>query len=61
MPPVEGFWWLSTKPAAPDDRRHGLGDRSDLTLNPDGSLDLIVQSKPPAVAQIPEPRLSPRA
>jgi hypothetical protein len=52
-PPVEGFWWLSTRPPAVDDRRHGLGDRSDLTLNPDGSLDLIVQSTPPAVAQIP--------
>lgn len=58
-PPVEGFWWLSTRPAAPDDRRRGLGDRSDLALNPDGSLDIIIQSTPPAVAQIPNWLASP--
>jgi hypothetical protein len=53
LPPAHAFWWLSVRPPASFARRPGLGSRSDLALNPDGSLDLIVQHEAPAVAEIP--------
>jgi len=46
-PPVHDFWWLSAWPPASFDHRHGLGDRNDLALDPDGSLEILVQSAPP--------------
>ena len=52
-PPSHAFWWLSARPPASYDQRHGLGDRSGLTLNRDGSLDLVIQQAPPPAAQIP--------
>ncbi|MCY1182476.1 hypothetical protein D9M73_230380 [compost metagenome] len=29
-------------------KRHHLGDRTGLTANPDGSVDIILQPQPPA-------------
>ena len=53
LPPVDAFWSLTLYdssgffvPNAID--RWALNDRSDLTFNPDGSLDLYVQSAPPS-------------
>jgi hypothetical protein len=53
LPPVAAFWWLSAHPTAPHDHRHGIGDRCELALNADGSLDLVIQHRAPRVAQIP--------
>jgi hypothetical protein len=53
LPPVEAFWWLSAQPAAAAIGRQGVGDRNDLVLNRDGSLDILIQSAPPAPRQIP--------
>jgi hypothetical protein len=52
-PPVHGFWWLSVRPTSSFGPRHGLGSRSDLALNPDGSLDLFIQHEPPEASKIP--------
>ena len=41
MPPVHGFWSLSTPAGA-------LGDRDGLGLEPDGSLVIHIQHRPPA-------------
>jgi hypothetical protein len=53
LPPAEASWWLSAAPGASWDGRRGLGDRSDPNLNPDGSLDLIIQKAIPSVAEVP--------
>jgi len=46
-PPVRAFWWLSARPSGSRELQHGLGSRSDLTLNSDGSLDIVAQHDPP--------------
>jgi hypothetical protein len=53
LPPAEAFWWLSALPATAVVGRHGVGDRNDLVLNHDGSLDLLIQSTPPEPNLIP--------
>jgi hypothetical protein len=53
LPPVHAFWRLSARPAASYDQRRGIGDRSDLALNADGSVDILIQRLPPAISQIP--------
>lgn len=47
LPPVRAFWRLSV-----NEHSHVIGDRSDLILNPDGSLDLIVQHAAPEASEI---------
>jgi hypothetical protein len=47
LPPVRGFWRLYTRPTASADRRHGIGNRNDLSLDDDGALDLIIHDRPP--------------
>ncbi|MCR5878825.1 DUF1254 domain-containing protein [Phenylobacterium sp. J367] len=47
LPPVHAFWRLCTRPAASPDKRYGLSNHSDLLLNADGSLDLLIQNAPP--------------
>jgi hypothetical protein len=47
MPPVRGFWRLYTRPTASADKRHGIGNRNDLSLADDDSLDLIIHDRPP--------------
>ena len=53
LPPVQGFWsltmyndqmYLADNPIA----RYAIGDRDDLRFNGDGSLDILIQHKPPA-------------
>ena len=53
LPSVQAFWRLSVGGPSVKDRSHGLGDRSDLVLGPDGSLDIFVQHAPPASRHIP--------
>jgi hypothetical protein len=53
LPPAEAFWWLSALPATAATGRHGVGDRNDLVLNRDGSLDILIQSAPPEPNLIP--------
>ena len=55
LPPAKAFWSVTAYGA--DDalidnpiKRYALGDRDPLVLNPDGSLDLLIQSEPPASA-----------
>jgi hypothetical protein len=53
-PPVEAFWSLFATTHARRDAsaaRRGISDRNDLALNPDGSLDLILQHDPPGGGQ----------
>lgn len=52
LPPVNAFWSITAY--GPDNffidnpvNRYALSDRDPLTFNPDGSLDLFVQAKPP--------------
>jgi hypothetical protein len=52
LPPVQAFWWLSPEPAGDYGHRPSVGDRSDLVLGADGSLDLLIQAKPPQASQI---------
>lgn len=52
VPPVHDFWWLSVWPPAPLDHRHGIGDRNDLALEPDGSLEILIQTALPDPAHI---------
>ncbi len=53
LPPVQGFWsltmyndqmYLADNPIA----RYAIGDRDKLRFNGDGSLDILIQHKPPA-------------
>jgi hypothetical protein len=60
-PPVRAFWWLSTRPSVSHGLRHGLGSRSDLSLNTDGSLDIFIQREPPPAPMIPNWLASPEA
>ncbi|HEY1927394.1 MAG TPA: DUF1254 domain-containing protein [Caulobacteraceae bacterium] len=53
LPPVRGYWRLSTSPPAANDLRRGVGSRSELVLEPDGTLELAIQRDLPAIAQIP--------
>jgi hypothetical protein len=53
LPPVDAFWSLTLYDSAgffvPNSiDRWALGDRSDLSFNPDGSLDIYLQSTPPS-------------
>jgi len=48
LPPVRGFWRLHTRPTASGDKRHGIGDRNDLSPDDDGALSLIIHDLPPA-------------
>ena len=52
LPPVQGFWRLHTRPTASADKRHGIGNRNDLTLDDDGALDLIIQDRLPAAGDL---------
>jgi hypothetical protein len=52
-PPARAFWWLAARPSAHRELQHGLGSRSDLSLNADGSLDILAQREPPAASLIP--------
>ncbi|MFN8160451.1 MAG: DUF1254 domain-containing protein [Solirubrobacterales bacterium] len=53
LPPVKAFWSLTLYDSSgffvpnPIDR-YAVGDRTELTANPDGSLDIYVQSTEPA-------------
>jgi hypothetical protein len=52
LPPVEAFWSLTAYDAdgypIPNElKRQALGDRDKLVANPDGSLDLYIQSSAP--------------
>jgi hypothetical protein len=55
-PPVEAFWSLFVAPrgvrGGPGGPRRGISDRNDLTANPDGSLDLIIQHDIPGGVQL---------
>jgi hypothetical protein len=53
LPPVRGYWRLSASPPAANDPRRGVGSRSELVLEPDGTLELAIQRDLPAIAQIP--------
>ena len=53
LPPVRGYWRVSVSPPAANDPRRGVGSRSELALEPDGALELVIQRDPPAVTQIP--------
>jgi hypothetical protein len=53
LPPVRGYWRLSASPPAANDPRRGVGSRSELVLEPNGTLELAIQRDLPAIAQIP--------
>lgn len=53
LPPVKAFWSITAYDSdgfliANPENRYALGDRDPLQHNPDGSLDLYLQSEPPA-------------
>ncbi|MFL5297910.1 MAG: DUF1254 domain-containing protein [Phenylobacterium sp.] len=52
LPPAKAFWSLSASSAATHAEQRSVGDRSEMTLNPDGSLDLAVQHAPPELGLI---------
>jgi hypothetical protein len=52
LPPVNGFWRLHTRPTASGDRRHGIGNRNDLVIGGDGSLNLVIHDKPPPTSDL---------
>jgi len=60
LPPVRGFWRLYTRPTASAEKRHGIGNRNDLSLDDDGSLDLIIHDRPPAAGDLTNWLPSPR-
>ena len=47
LPPVDAFWSMSPQPAPSGAHRVSLGDRSDLSQNRDGSVDILMQPKTP--------------
>jgi hypothetical protein len=56
MPPVDAFWSLTLYdpdgfPVANAIDRFAIGDHSGLTLNPDGSLDLVIQHANPGAGK----------
>jgi len=53
LPPARAFWRLTTSPPATARFRREIGDRSDLAVHADGSLDIFIQTSPPE-----EPKLS---
>jgi hypothetical protein len=53
LPPVRGYWRLSASPPAANDPRRGVGSRSELVLEPDGTLELVIQRDLPTISQIP--------
>ncbi len=68
LPPARAFWSLTAYDAdgyliANPLHRYALGDRDALTYNPDGSLDLLLQSEAPGDQQrsnwLPTPRSGP--
>ena len=53
FPPVDAFWSLTLYDSSgffvPNSiNRYAIGDRTNLTYNPDGSLDIYVQSVQPS-------------
>jgi hypothetical protein len=52
LPPVKAFWSLVATTPTPGSEPRGLGDRSDLLLNEDGSLDLLLQHAAPELGLI---------
>jgi hypothetical protein len=48
MPPARAFWWLHTDPGPPHGYLRGVGDRSQLATDPDGSVEIFIQATPPA-------------
>ncbi len=51
LPPVSGTWSLMVHPP----QRQGrplISDHSELNLNPDGSLDIVIQGAPPEASEI---------
>jgi len=56
LPPVEGFWSLTAYDSEgyfiPNSlNRQAIGDRSNLTFNADGSLDLYIQTESPGASK----------
>jgi hypothetical protein len=63
LPPVRAFWSLTLYDkegfqAANAQNRFAIGDRDDLTYNPDGSLDLVIQADDPGPGRnwLPAPK-----
>ena len=46
-PPVHGFWSLEAQAGRPDSA-HSVGDRRGLAIDPDGSLPVYIQHRPPS-------------
>jgi hypothetical protein len=46
-PPVHGFWSLEASPGT-QGGAHSIGDLRGLTMDPDGSLPVYIQHRPPA-------------
>jgi hypothetical protein len=49
LPPVQALWWLSAHPSPAFDQRRGIGASGEPNVNPDGSIDLILQLAAPDV------------
>lgn len=57
LPPVNGFWSLTVygddKFQIPNEiNRYGINDRSDITINSDGSFDIYVQREKPSAEKV---------
>jgi hypothetical protein len=53
MPPARALWRLYTRPAPSPHQRNSVSDRSDLTLSPDGSVDIFIRAAPPPPDRLP--------